>query len=364
MRLQAGESATCSAPSSGLTELASGIDALYLSGHGALRPGFVDELEAHRSVAEEHREPVPFDLGDRRWSVEGRGMGRYRFCLSHEHGIIGVTDKESLPALRIQPRTEFLHAVGVGNALAWFQGQAEDVLPDVRLTGSRLDVYSDWQGWSLGAEDRDRFVCRAARLNTREDGEAWTGFEFGRRKTGTVTARIYDKSRQAREGGHDWWPTVWGSSYDRSRPVVRVEFELSRQALREFGLDTAAEVVAGAPGAWAALSSGWLTYRSPTADQTRARWPVAEEWARIQTANFAEHAVGLDRVKEGRHKGSLRKLSPGLVGYLAAAAAHLGTDDVASTLSALPPVIRDYEIVTRKSFAERVRVKRRALGLA
>ncbi|MCW2501712.1 MAG: hypothetical protein JWN87_3388 [Frankiales bacterium] len=122
--------------------------------------------------------------------------------------------------------------------------------------------------------------------------------------------------------------------------------------------------MAGAPGAWAALTTGWLTYRRPTADQTRARWPLAEEWARIQAASFAERAVGLERVKEGRHKGSLRKLAPGLVGYLAAAAAHLGTDDVESTLDALPPVIRDYEIVTRKSFAERVRVKRRALGLA
>ncbi len=42
----------------------------------------------------------------------------------------------------------------------------------------------------------------------------------------------------------------------------------------------------------------------------------------------------------------------------------LGTDDVATTLEALPPVIRDYEIASRKSFPERVRVKRRALGLA
>ncbi|MCW2501713.1 MAG: hypothetical protein JWN87_3389 [Frankiales bacterium] len=232
MRLQVGEVAASGAALPGLTELASGIDALYLSGHGVLRPGFVDELEAHRSVAEEHRESVPFSVGDGHWSVEGRGMGRYRFCLSHERGVIGVTDKESLPALRIQPRTEFLHAVGVANALAWLEGQVEDVLPDVRLTGSRLDVYSDWQGWSLGAEDRDRFVCRAARLNTREDGDAWTGFEFGRRKTGTVTARIYDKSRQAREGGHDWWSAVWGSRYDPTQPVVRVEFELGRQALR------------------------------------------------------------------------------------------------------------------------------------
>lgn len=364
MRLQVGGTASSGHAAPELRELASGIDALYLSGHGVLRPGLAQELEAHREVAETHRESVPFRLGDGRWSAEGRGMGRYRFCLSHEHGIIAVTDKESLPALRIQPRSEFLHAVGVTKALEWFQGEAEEVVPDVRLTGSRLDVYSDWQGWSLGVDDRDRFVCRASRLNTREDGEAWTGFEFGRRKTGTVTARIYDKSRQVAESGYDWWPEVWGSRYDRTLPVIRAEFELGRQALREFRLDSAADVIVGAPGAWAALTADWLTLRRPTADLTRSRWPVAEEWERIRAATFAESAVGLERVKAGRHQGSLRKLAPGLVGYLAAAAAHLGTQDVDSTLAALPPVIRDYEIASRKTFAERARVKRRALGLA
>lgn len=362
MRLQASESASTGAVP-GLMELASGIDALYLSGHGELRPGLGPELEAHRQIAEEHRESVPFQLGDGRWSVEGRGMGKYRYCLSHEHGVISATERASLPSLRIQPRSEFMHAVGVSRALEWFRTQAEDAVPDVRLTGSRLDVYSDWQGWSVGGDDRDRFVCRAARRNTREDGEAWTGFEFGRRTTGTVTARIYDKSRQVAEAGYDWWPAVWGSRYDPSSPVVRVEFELGRQALREFGLDRASDVIDGAPGAWSALTASWLTYRSPTTDQTRARWPVAPEWTQIQAATFAESVVGLERVKAGKHRGSLRKLSPGLVGYLAAAAAHLGTEDVAGTLAALPPVIRDYEIVSRKAFAERVQVKRRALGL-
>jgi len=49
---------------------------------------------------------------------------------------------------------------------------------------------------------------------------------------------------------------------------------------------------------------------------------------------------------------------------LAGAAAHLGTHDLPETLEALPAVVRDYEIASRKTFAERVGLKRRALGLA
>jgi hypothetical protein len=364
MRLHAGEGADSGVHPSGLTELASGIDALYMSGHGWASPCLLGELDEHRVIAEEHRESVPMHLGDGRWSVEARGMGRYRFCLSHEYGQMGVTDKESLPTLRIQPRSEFLHAVGVPRALEWFQSQAEDAVPDVWLTGSRLDVYADWQGWQLSANDRERFVCRAARLNTHEHGVDWTGFEFGRRKTGTVTARIYDKSRQVTEGGHDWWHDVWGSRYDRSQPVVRVEFELGRTALREFGIDTAADMIAGAPGAWVALTDNWLSYRTPTADGTRARWPVAPEWSCVRDASLSGAQVGLERIKAGRHRGSLRKLTPLLVGVVAAAAAHLGTATAEATFTALEPVFRDYEIFSRTSFAERVRIKRRVLGLA
>lgn len=347
-----------------LRELASGIDALYMSGHGTASPGLLQELEAHRAAAEEHREAVSVRVGDGHWRVEPRGLLKYRYCLSHEFGLMGVTDKDSLPRLRIQPRSEYLHAVGVRRALEWFRQQAEDAVPDVRLTGARLDLYSDWQGWDAGASDSARFLCRAGRLTTHRQDQAWTGYEFGRRKTGTVTARIYDKSRQVAQGGHDWWHEVWGSRRDNSMPVVRVEFEVGRAGLREFGLHTAEELREGAPRAWAALSTSWLTYRTRTADQTRSRWPVAPEWASVQSASFAEQAVGLERVKAGRHKGSLRKLSPGLVGYLAAVGAHTGAGDLETTLLALPQLVRDYEIVSRRTFAERVRIKRRALGFA
>ena len=80
MRLQSSEDAGNGASAAGLRELASGIDALYMSGHGSASPGLMTELEAHRLVAEEHREPVPIQLGDGRWSLEPRGLGRYRFC--------------------------------------------------------------------------------------------------------------------------------------------------------------------------------------------------------------------------------------------------------------------------------------------
>ena len=256
-----------------LEEVSSGIDTLNLSGTGELRPDIGEELQAHKDAAQESRAAIAFAMGDGGWSVLAHGMGRYRFCLVHEFGQVGVTDSRSLPALRIQPRSRFLHALGPGKAVEWLESQVEDLVPDVRLAASRLDVYADWLGFDLAGDRREEFVCRAGRLTTHEQGAGWTGFEFGRRATGTVAARIYDKTRQATEGGHDWWCDVWQRPLDAANPVTRVEFEVGRQGLREFGLDGAQEAIKTAPQIWRALTGSWLSHRTPNSDSIAPAGP-------------------------------------------------------------------------------------------
>lgn len=136
------------------------------------------------------------------------------------------------------------------------------------FTVSRLDLYVDVQGWWPTGDDRYRFVCRGQTLETYEASGELTGFSFGRRKTGTIVARIYDKTRDADRKGSDFWLDVWGERLDPAKPVFRVEFELARTALREYGLDTVDDVLGAVPALWLSVTSEWLTYRSPTADQT------------------------------------------------------------------------------------------------
>lgn len=75
-----------------MRELASGIDALYLSGHGRVSQSLLRALPDHRARAEEAGEAVPIAFGDGRWMVEPRGWFRYRFSLRHPHGRLGITD--------------------------------------------------------------------------------------------------------------------------------------------------------------------------------------------------------------------------------------------------------------------------------
>lgn len=335
------------------------MDALYLSGRCEVPAGLVDVLEAGRERAVEAGGPVPFEpLGDG-WMLARHGFGKYRYCLAHESEQVGVTTSERLPALRVQARAGFLHGVGPRAALGSFEELGE------RLAGgpvewglSRLDLFCDVQGWTLGGDDRRRFVCRAAKRDLFEDGDDLDGFGFGRRTSKTVSARIYDKTRESAGKGTDWWPKVWGARFDESLPVLRIEFELGRQGLKEFGVDTPTDGLDRAAGIWGGLTEAWLTYRTPTADGTRARWPIATEWATVQQATLHQGALGLERVRAGRRLGQLRKLTPSFVGYLASIGALLDLDEIGPTVAAARHLVEADERRRQVPFADRVAERR------
>ena len=198
----------------------------------------------------------------------------------------------------------------------------------VGLSVSRLDLFVDVQDWEITATDRSRFVCRATNCRTFEEGARFTGFRFGARVTKTFSARIYDKTADVDRHGTDSWFGIWGDSYMPGRPVHRVEFEIGRKGITDFGLD--------GPGASSATGTyrryateEWPTYCIPTSDAARSRWPVAPEWTKIQRASLRDGTVlGLERVRTGRTAGSLRHLLLLFTGYLAALASLVGTDDI------------------------------------
>ena len=345
----------------GLVELASGVDAIYMSGYARLSRGLVFELGRAKTQAQETDAPVEFRLGEEEVLVAPGPFGRYPYRIETAHGLVGVTDSAALPALRIQPRAEHLHAVGAAGSVAWFARLVGQIAGEVRLSASRLDVFSDWHGLELKAEDRHRFVGRARRTDTHEEGGGLTGFEFGRRSTKTVTARIYNKTIDLERKGTGRWRDLWGPAYDSGRPVTRVEFEFGRIGLRQYGVDSADQALATAPSLYVAASTDWLSLRTPTSDQTRSRWPVDPCWLGVQGAKFACHAVSQDRVTQARVEASLRRTIPALNGYLATFCALVGAPTLEAGLAKLPRVIAHYEKVSGISFAERITLKRHDL---
>lgn len=344
-----------SASDFGIRHLAAGFDALYLSGRAGVSIVVADTLEALREAAVANGAAVPVKLAGAQAKVKPYSFGKYRYWISLSEAEVGVTTSTHIPSVRIQPRAEFLHAVGPEAALDFFDRWTCQLLDaNVGWSLSRMDLFADVQGWALTGDDRSRFVCRAARRDLHEESDAFTGLEFGRRTTGTLVARIYDKTRQLQRKDLGWWPLVWGDRYDPSLPVLRVEIELGRTGLREYGIHSPADGLAAGSGVWWHALTTWLTYRTPTDDSTRSRWPIAPEWSAVIDAPIQGEQVGVERVRAAGRRARLSKITPALVGYLATAGELCGVDNLDSTLAAVRQLVQRDERSRGVMFPDRI----------
>jgi hypothetical protein len=248
--------------------------------------------------------------------------------------------------------------VGPVQAVTIFENLLRPLCSELGFGVSRLDHYVDVEGFPLDADDRERYVCRADARRTYEQSERCSGFDFGSRRGGTVTGRIYDKTLDVATKGSDWWLEIWGDRHTPGTDVTRIEIEFGRKALTEFRLDSPVDVLAATGDLWAYGTEQWLTHRIPNSDSNRSRWPLSPEWQVIQHASQRHDTNDLARLQARSRAGSLRKLTPGLIGYLVGFAAIVGTHDIDDTFEALTRHVSNDEIARRTTFADRIHRRR------
>ena len=199
---------------SSITVLSSGIDSLYVPFRGKPNPMVLDALRKLKAEARETGQPQVLQLpGAAKALVQPSGWGRYRYWLRCDGFDAFLGSSSGLPAAYARLLSSFIHEVGPTSALAevnlFVNGP---VLAEVEgLRCSRVDIYSDFQGWVPRSGDYQRFVVRS-RKNTwhtavHHDGRSFTGFTFGR---DAMVARLYDKSLEITRSGKDWMREVWG----------------------------------------------------------------------------------------------------------------------------------------------------------
>ena len=339
-------------------EVASGIDSLYMSGRVKAPNSVLDRLQTAREVANEADEPVGIEFGGVDFEIAPYKFGRYKYRLEHAFGLVGISPGKSLPTVRVQPWSEFLHRAGVEEVVRFYRRVIEREMGSVELGAARLDLYIDTQGWTPGVDERRRFVSRASSVGGFEDNDEFNGLTFGKRKTNIVYARIYDKTIEIRKKKDYFVEQVWGDRYVRSLPVVRTEFQIGRDGLVAYGIDTVEEAIRNAPGLWAGLTNDWLSLREVGTDSNRSRWVVAPEWKAIQSASLASGAVGLKRMAKDHKSADLMSLLPGLTGYVSSVAAIKGGNSISETLAQCEGLIRAYSNISDIAFESRVATKR------
>lgn len=346
-----------------LIELASGVDALYASSKNVVPRQFYEELLALKSMAlDPATSLVASHFAGEHFDVGGYNWGKYPVFLEHEFGRIGFIQSEHLPGVRLQIRSKLLHALGPGKALAWFSEKLEEMDIRTAWTLSRLDLFADFQGWDPTSDDGKRFVCRASDMTRHVVRKHFSGFTFGRRKSGTITARIYDKTLELQKTNNGWVEDLWRGRRDPLLPVWRTEFEFSSTLLRQVGIASAEQGLAQANDLWAYATDKWLTFRDISEDSNKSRWPISREWEAIQGASLRGDSLGIERIRAGESVASIRRLTPGLRGYVTSVGARLGAEDLGSAMDAAYRVLADDERRTGFSVQAILDEKKSRLG--
>jgi hypothetical protein len=230
----------------------------------------------------------------------------------------------------------------------------------VRSQVSRCDFCADFQipeGISFDFL-REHRVSRSPEQRPYLNGERLETYYVGSGQ-GCVQARIYDKALEVLQAGEKlWFADIW--KLTEIRDVWRVEFQLRREALKQLGIETLANLVERAGGAWAYLTDSWLSFRVNDNENVSRRTPHLW-WSAVQEVGRdygAQLAVKREYSKGGQAPSEWYVSHGG--GCLLGFAAREGIEDFDSILGLFGEKLREYW--TGRDFCERYQVERLKLG--
>jgi hypothetical protein len=147
---------------------------------------------------------------------------------------------------------------------------------------SRIDLFADFvadvdmESWTRAA-----WVTRAGSVTAYAVKEGFSGWAIG--LGGPMAARLYDKTLELRRSKKEWLKPLWSRrGWDGESKVLRLEFEIKRDALKTVKLDTLDSVLPRLSDLWRYATTEWLRLTVESeADSTRSRWPTHPLWDRL-----------------------------------------------------------------------------------
>lgn len=213
----------------------------------------------------------------------------------------------------------------INSDLAAMSGRVEKLLP------SRIDLTADFLLPAPLTLDflKAHKVCRSRFVIPYCNGEDLETFYVGK-PSAPLRLRIYDKGKEAKKKGKDYFLDLWDrESFDN---VWRIEFQVRRQVLKEFGIDSAQNLSEKVYGLWYYLTQDWFSLRLPENDRSDRR-PVHPFWETVERCgNHLGPAMLTQRCMSTRG-ASLEWYVSHVGGCLPSVAARMGTTNINDTLN-------------------------------
>lgn len=301
----------------------SGVDTLTLSIKKGTDPGWFETLETAKEWVRENNEEIPLSLGPEKALITGSNWMRWRYHLRTADYNIGVSPSKSLPEIFAQINSGAIYNHGIVGAYKYLMMILE-ALGDYKFTkASRVDLFCDTQGWIPEIKDWDRFVTRANIKRPVIENDKLSSLNFG---AFPMYLRMYNKSKEIKKRGKEELKVVWERSplYEPNEPVVRVEYEIGREVLKESGVDCVEDLLENLRPIWL-MALDWCSLRIPTENKQKSRWPVDPVWTALKEADFPGEAI--PAVRKRKKKGDRKKMLVGGGGYLTSYGREIREED-------------------------------------
>lgn len=295
--------------------LASGIDSLVIS----MSIDWKDEsiftvLDEHKEKAKLYSLDYPGNIKHFNpeevfpFTIKPHGTKGFSWILTgadFTYKIANSTAPGSRPNCMIEFRSEALWRLGAADvlkiALSIIEANGGRII-EAKL--SRVDLCLDLMmpenRWS---QDLTNYtVTRATDIGTYKKNNKLTGIRIGK---GVISARLYDKPLEIQQQSKKVWMfDIWGiQEVPPGKKIIRIEFQIRREVLKELGLKTAEDLFQKIDQAWAYCTKQWLKFQDRPGlhhtQRTTFKWyeEIQDSFQGVQGAAplVREKAVSMDK---------------------------------------------------------------------
>lgn len=253
--------------------LASGVDSLVISMNIDWKDGsfftVLDEFKEKAKQCSLDYQGIIKHFNDKEvfpFTIKPHGTKGFSWIIigtDFTYKIANSTTPSSRPNGVIEFRSEALWRLGTANvlkiALSIIEANGGHII-ETKL--SRVDLCLDFimpeYHWTQSLTDYA--VTRAIDLGTYKKNNKLTGIRIGK---GVISARLYDKPLEIQQQSKKVWMfDIWGiQEVPQGKKIIRIEFQMRREVLKELGIKTAEDLFQKIDQAWAYCTKQWLKFQ-------------------------------------------------------------------------------------------------------
>ena len=289
------------------------------------RNEFLEKLEQLKSVSDLSGLDQVLDVGERvgeeKWGFSVKSYGRkgYEWLLDNNEYALSIGSWETVqsrPNVFIEIRSETLHHLGSAAAverIVLLLSAMGLQITSVKVT--RVDLYCDVlvreEVW--GEHLHALAVTRAATWKPYYEHDRLTGITIG---SGKVLCRLYDKPWEIANKSHKvWMYLVWKIvAVPEGHMIIRVEFQLRREAIKALGVDTWEDLQRTVENVWGYCTQEWLRFADNPEREHKYRETLP--WWKVVQENFLGVVDACPAIRAEAYTENRRQLLTQFRGYL------------------------------------------------